>query len=56
MTISSSFFTFIGPKDPNALQQSVITPRVHMLGETAAVIGYIRLIQCVNKLVQSDRS
>ena len=37
------------PVAPNALQQSILTPKVHMLGETGAVIAYIRLIQFVTK-------
>ncbi len=39
------------PATPNAVQQSIVTPKVHMLGETGAVIAYIRLIQSVNKWV-----
>lgn len=37
------------PKDPDSIQQTIITPKVHMLGETGAVIAYIRLIQSVDK-------
>ena len=37
------------PKDPSSVQQVIITPKVHMLGETGASIAFIRLIQSVDK-------
>lgn len=37
------------PANPKAVQQSIITPKVHMLGENAACIAYIRLVQSADK-------
>ena len=37
------------PASPSAVQQSMITPKVQMLGDSAAYCAYIRLIQTVDK-------
>ncbi|MCG8623345.1 MAG: hypothetical protein MJE68_15305 [Proteobacteria bacterium] len=37
------------PANPKAVQQVIITPKVHMLGENAACIAYIRLVQSADK-------
>lgn len=37
------------PRDPSSLQQTIITPKVHMLGDTGAAIAYIRLIQSIDR-------
>ncbi|XP_064389784.1 calcium/calmodulin-dependent protein kinase type II-like [Halichondria panicea] len=37
------------PASPSAIQQSMITPKVQMLGDSGAYCAYIRLIQTVNK-------
>lgn len=40
----------IVPTTPGvSVQQSMMTPKVHMLGENGACVAYIRLVQTINK-------
>ena len=48
-SLSLHFPLSLVPANPKAVQQSIITPKVHMLGENAACIAYIRLVQSADK-------
>jgi calcium/calmodulin-dependent protein kinase (CaM kinase) II len=42
-------FLFDNVKPPEKVQNFILTPRVHMLGDQGAMIAYIRLMQYISK-------
>ncbi|XP_064389797.1 calcium/calmodulin-dependent protein kinase type II alpha chain-like isoform X3 [Halichondria panicea] len=49
MEFHKFYFDHHLPASPSAIQQSMITPKVQMLGDSGAYCAYIRLIQTVDK-------